>query len=61
MSAGSGNTIGGAAGNVVAGNSRVGIWVSNSSNETIAGNRIGTNAAGTGALGNGLTTSLPGL
>jgi titin len=64
INAGTGNTIGGTvagAGNVIAGDTRVGIWVSSSSSELIAGNFIGVNAGGTGALGNGLTSDLPGL
>jgi hypothetical protein len=64
VNAGAGNTLGGTvagAGNVIAGNGRVGIFVDASSNELIAGNLIGVNAAGTGALGNGLSTSLPGI
>jgi titin len=64
LGAGSGNTVGGAAagaGNVIAANVRVGIYVAGTSGALIAGNRIGTNAAGTAALGNGLTTNVPGL
>ncbi len=64
LTAGPSNTIGGTvagAGNVIAGNGRVGIWVDASSNELIAGNMIGTNSSGTAALGNGLPSSLPGI
>ncbi len=64
VTAGIGNTIGGTtagAGNVIAGNGRVGIWVDAGSNDLIAANLIGTNAAGTAALGNGLPLSIPGI
>lgn len=51
------NTIGGAAtaaGNVVSGNGGVGIQLNGGAalSNTVAGNRVGTNVAGTGALGN---------
>ncbi|HVE66463.1 MAG TPA: right-handed parallel beta-helix repeat-containing protein [Thermoanaerobaculia bacterium] len=53
---GSGNTIGGSAaggGNVISGNRSLGVYISGSNNNTVQGNSIGTNAAGTSALGNG--------
>ncbi|WP_415036523.1 DUF4347 domain-containing protein, partial [Azonexus sp.] len=54
----SGNTIGGsttAARNVISGNNDFGIYVSSSTtaNNTVQGNYIGTNAAGTAAISNG--------
>jgi hypothetical protein len=52
----SGNVIGGGApgqGNVISGNSTSGVWARVSSGTTVAGNRIGTDAAGIAALGNG--------
>ncbi len=51
------NTIGApGAGNVISGNRRVGVWLSDqdATGNVIASNLIGTNAAGTGAIGNGL-------
>jgi hypothetical protein len=51
-----GNQIGGAgAGNVISGNTRVGIYINGSgaTGNVVAGNFIGTDAAGTAALGNG--------
>ena len=43
-----------AKGNVISGNARTGSQISQDDNEcTIQGNRIGTDAAGTAALGNG--------
>jgi hypothetical protein len=39
--------------NVVSGNNGYGISINGSSNDTITGNYVGVNAAGTGALGNG--------
>jgi hypothetical protein len=55
----SGNTIGGAttgAGNLISGNALRGVaaWDPGTANNLIAGNRIGTDASGTRALGNGL-------
>lgn len=48
------NVIGGTTGNVISGNDRDGVRIeSGSSMNKLAGNRIGTNAAGTAALGNG--------
>ncbi len=65
-----GNTIGGTAagaGNVISGNTSHGVSISESgtANNAVAGNRIGTNPAGTAALANGgvgvvLTTSAQG-
>lgn len=52
----SGNVIGGVAagdGNLISGNAQSGVYINGSSSNLIAGNRIGTNAAGTSALGNG--------
>jgi hypothetical protein len=52
---GSNNTIGGTAagtGNVISGNNSDGIYVENASGVAIQGNLIGTDAAGTSALGN---------
>ena len=52
------NTIGGAVsgvGNIISGNSKAGIWLVTTTNFVIQGNYIGLNAAGTGALGNGLS------
>ena len=52
----SGNVVGGTAsgaGNVISGNLNVGILANAASNNTIQGNRIGTNAAGTAAIPNG--------
>jgi hypothetical protein len=52
----SGTVIGGTApgaGNVISGNGLNGILLFASTNDVIEGNRIGTNAAGTSALGNG--------
>jgi hypothetical protein len=52
-----GNTIGGTAdgaGNLVSGNSSVGILLENSDANAVLGNRIGTNAAGTAAVANGV-------
>jgi trimeric autotransporter adhesin len=47
------NTIGGTTGNVISGNDGDGVHLkSHSSLNTLAGNRIGTNAAGSAALGN---------
>ena len=49
------NTVGGTGandGNVISGNSEWGIWSNFSDGNTIQGNRIGTNAAGTGAIAN---------
>ena len=49
------NLIGGTGandGNVISGNSEWGIWSNSSNGNTIQGNRIGTNAAGTGAIAN---------
>lgn len=53
-----GNTVGGTvpnAGNVISGNSNDGVHIQNvgSDNNTIRGNYIGTNAAGTATIGNG--------
>jgi hypothetical protein len=51
-----GNTIGGttaAQRNVISGNTRQGVVVTDSENNVIQGNYIGTNATGTAALGNG--------
>lgn len=39
--------------NVVSGNGWAGIWINNSADVTLAGNRIGTNSAGTAAIPNG--------
>src|SRR4029450_5492892 len=55
---GANNTIGGTApgaGNVISGNLNDGIdlGASSASNTVIRGNRVGTNAAGTAAIGNG--------
>jgi CSLREA domain-containing protein len=47
-------TIGGAAGNVIAGNQGSGITTDGKNGMVITGNRIGTNAAGTGLFGNGV-------
>lgn len=50
-----GNNVGGddpGEGNVISGNGGSGVLVSDASNNTICGNRIGTDAMGTGALGN---------
>ena len=50
------NTIGGATaadGNVISGNSGNGVDIDGASSNTVEGNLIGTNAAGTAALGNG--------
>jgi hypothetical protein len=51
-----GNTIGGAAANVISGNARGGISLTGSGvvGNLIRGNRIGTNAEGTAAIGNAL-------
>ncbi|HEY6277758.1 MAG TPA: right-handed parallel beta-helix repeat-containing protein [Streptosporangiaceae bacterium] len=38
--------------NVISGNSGSGIWLSGSSHDTVVANRIGTNPAGTSAIGN---------
>jgi len=51
------NTVGGGeagAGNVISANTREGIWISGdpATNNVLVGNRVGTNAAGTAALGN---------
>ncbi len=54
--ASTGNNIGGAAanqGNVVSGNTHMGVKMNNSSNNFVRNNFIGTNAAGTADLGNG--------
>jgi len=51
----SNNTIGGTvagAGNVVSGNSGVGIFIDNSTGTLVQGNLVGTNATGTAAIGN---------
>ncbi|NJN00459.1 MAG: hypothetical protein HC793_02115 [Aquincola sp.] len=51
-----GNTIGGSAagaGNLISGNGSYGLFINNSSGTLVHGNRIGLNAAGTAALGNG--------
>jgi hypothetical protein len=49
-----GNIIGGSgAGNVVSGNAPYGILIVSGSSNTVQGNFIGTNAAGTAAIGNG--------
>jgi parallel beta-helix repeat protein len=51
---GSDNTIGGpasGAGNVISGNSAIGVYL-NAAGNLVQGNYVGTNAAGTGALGN---------
>src|SRR5439155_18717520 len=56
MEDGSLNVIGGAvagAGNVISGNRDDGVDFIGGANNTVSGNRIGTNAAGTAALGNG--------
>ena len=56
-SSATGNTIGGSnagAGNVISGNNNIGIKIVTSGN-TIQGNHIGTNAAGTASLGNTFT------
>jgi hypothetical protein len=53
---GSGNTVGGAvagAGNAVAGNILSGVHLDGGSNNTVQGNVIGLNAAGTGGMANG--------
>ena len=53
-----GNTIGGttaAARNVVSGNSRYGIYLANAVSNQVAGNYVGLNGAGTGAVPNGGT------
>ncbi|WP_232056351.1 Ig-like domain-containing protein [Tuwongella immobilis] len=42
----------GSIGNIVAGNLRSGMWIENSNHNRIAGNLIGTNAAGMSGLGN---------
>lgn len=39
--------------NVVSGNGSAGVWIDGSSGGTVSGNKIGTNAAGTAAIGNG--------
>lgn len=55
----SGNTIGGDStageGNVISGNQKQGVWLEGpaTTNTSVAGNRIGTNQAGTGAVANG--------
>ena len=54
----SGNTLGGAAAgarNVISGNQQYGVFISNpgTSNNSVLGNYIGTDAAGTNAIGNG--------
>ncbi len=61
----SSNTIGGTAagtGNVISGNARYGVLVNgtNSNSNVILGNRVGTNAAGTGALKNEVGIRLEG-
>jgi titin len=51
----SGNSLGdnlAGAANVISGNGRDGIWIMDSSQNSVLGNYIGTNAGGTGALGN---------
>src|SRR5262249_13368905 len=56
LAAASGNIIGGAgavARNVISGNAGAGVRIDASTNNTVAGNYIGTNAAGTAALGKG--------
>jgi parallel beta-helix repeat protein len=56
------NTIGGAApgaGNIISGNhNAAGVELDESSDNVVAGNRIGTNAAGTAAIGNGVGVSI---
>ena len=47
-----GGTVAGA-GNVISGNSSVGIWLNSTSGTLVQGNYIGLNAAGTAAVGNG--------
>ena len=49
-----GNTIGGPSGfeNVISGNTQFGVLIDNAGSNTVAGNYVGTNAAGTGAVGN---------
>lgn len=48
-----GTVLGIPVGNVISGNNRMGIWINDASiPATIRGNKIGTNAAGTAALGN---------
>jgi hypothetical protein len=59
------NIIGGTAagaGNVISGNSNVGVWITGNHTQgnTVAGNLIGTNAAGTAALPNGTGVYLEG-
>lgn len=63
IQSGSGNTIGGVAagaGNVISGNGSDGLRIRGSNINTVQGNYIGTNAAGTSALGNGGTGLLVG-
>lgn len=61
QASGASDTIGGidpGAGNLVSGNAYKGIY-STGNNSTIQGNYVGTNATGTAALGNGLSTRSP--
>src|SRR5262249_30285788 len=61
---GSGNTVGGttaAARNVISGNEGIGLSFWSGTNNTVQGNYIGTNAAGTAAVGNGQVSGYGGV
>ena len=54
----SGNSVGiGGVGNVISGNVNAGVYLDTEANDTVLGNRIGTNAAGTAVSGTAATAS----